>query len=212
MKAKEKQEKKQPRKGRIVFRIFMIALISLFLGGMIYSINARRVLHNAMPMPFGVGLSVVLTGSMEPTLSENDLVIVKEADSYEINDIVVYQRGTELIIHRLISVDGDLYTMQGDANNVPDEPVGLSVIKGKEVASVPYIGFVIRLLQTTVGKIVVIALAAFLLHRSRTKERTEDDEELDQIKDEIRKLKALEEERLDKAQTEAPPIEGPNKE
>ncbi len=190
----------------------MILLISLFIGGTIYTVNARRVLGNQMPMPFGVGLSVVLTGSMEPTLSENDLVIVKEADSYEINDIVVYQRGTELIIHRLISVDGDLYTMQGDANNVPDEPVGLSVIKGKEVASVPYIGFVIRLLQTTVGKIVVIALAAFLLHRSRTKERTEDDEELDQIKDEIRKLKALEEERLDKAQTEAPPIEGPNKE
>lgn len=208
----EKQSKQKSRVGRVIFQIFMILLISLFIGGTIYTVNARRVLGNQMPMPFGVGLSVVLTGSMEPTLSENDLVIVKEADSYEINDIVVYQRGTELIIHRLISVDGDLYTMQGDANNVPDEPVGLSVIKGKEVASVPYIGFVIRLLQTTVGKIVVIALAAFLLHRSRTKERTEDDEELDQIKDEIRKLKALEEERLDKAQTEAPPIEGPNKE
>ena len=208
----EKQSKPKSRVRRVIFRIFMILLISLFIGGTIYTVNARRVLGNQMPMPFGVGLSVVLTGSMEPTLSENDLVIVKEADSYEINDIVVYQRGTELIIHRLISVDGDLYTMQGDANNVPDEPVGLSVIKGKEVASVPYIGFVIRLLQTTVGKIVVIALAAFLLHRSRTKERTEDDEELDQIKDEIRKLKALEEERLDKAQTEAPPIEGPNKE
>ena len=61
------------------------------------------------------------------------------------------------------------------------------------IFSVPYVGLVVRLLQTTVGKLVVIALAVFLLNRSWRSERMEGDEALDQIKEEIRRLKAAEE-------------------
>lgn len=185
-------------KGRIVFRVLMIALISVFLGVTVYSINSRRVLHNAMPMPFGVGLSVILSGSMEPALSVNDLVVVRTADSYDLDDIVVYQSGSELIIHRIVAIQDGLYTTKGDANNAPDEPIDLSAIRGKEVLSIPYVGILVRMLQTTLGKLVVIALAAFFLSRSWRKERAEGDKELDQIKDEIRRLKALEEEALAK--------------
>lgn len=194
----EKQSIQKSRVGRVIFRIFMILLISLFIGGTIYTVNARRVLGNQMPMPFGVGLSVVLSDSMSPTLSTNDLVIVKEAASYHVGDIVVYQRNrsSELIIHRIIEINDDQYILQGDANIGSDDPISLSEIKGKEIASVPYIGLLVRLLQSTVGKIVVIALAAYLLHRSRAKEQTEDDDKLDRIKEEIRRLKAQEEDRL----------------
>lgn len=193
-----KTEEKAPRgRGkRTAFRILMIAVISVFFGATVYSINARRVVGNAMPMPFGVGLSVILSGSMEPTLSVNDLVIIKAADDYAVDDIVVYQSGSDLVIHRIIEKSDELLTTQGDANNTPDEPVALSAVKGKMIASVPCVGAVVRLLQTTLGKIVVIVLAAFLLTRSRQKERSEGDAELDQIKDEIRRLKALEEQSL----------------
>ena len=190
-------ETKKGRAGRSFFRILMILLISLFFGAAVYSINARRVLRNAMPMPFGVGLSVILTGSMEPTLSVNDLVLVRAADSYQLDDIVVYQSGSDLIIHRIVGIEGDAYITQGDANNAPDEPLALSAIKGKAVASVPYLGFLVRLLQTTLGKLVIIVLAALLLGRSWRRERSEGDAELDQIKDEIRRLKALEEASLE---------------
>ena len=195
--------KPKGRARRITFRILLILLISLFFGGAVYSLNARRVLGNAMPMPFGVGLSVVLSGSMEPTLSVNDLVVVHAADDYELDDIVVYQSGTDLVIHRIVDIQDEVYILKGDANNTADEPVPLSAIKGKEIFSIPYLGLFVRLLQTTVGKIVVIALAAFLLNRSWRKERSEGDEELDRIKDEIRRLKALEEEAL-AAQETAP--------
>ena len=192
MKERESESKKG-RGGRIVFRLLMILLISVFLGAAVYSVNARRVLHNAMPMPFGVGLSVVLSGSMEPTLSVNDLVVVRAADSYQTDDIIVYQSGSDLIIHRIVRIDGDAYITQGDANNTADEPIGLSAIKGKSVLVIPGVGLAVRLLQTTLGKLVVIVLAAVLLSRSRRKERAEGDAELDRIKDEIRRLKALEE-------------------
>ncbi len=188
--------KPKGRARRITFRILLILLISLFFGGAIYSLNARRVLGNAMPMPFGVGLSVVLSGSMEPTLSVNDLVVVHAADDYELDDIVVYQSGSDLVIHRIIDVQDEVYILKGDANNSADEPVAPAAIKGKAIFSIPFVGLFIRLLQTTLGKIVVIALAVFLLNRSWRKERNEGDEELDQIKDEIRRLKALEEDAL----------------
>ena len=54
-------------RGRIFFRILMIVVISLVIGLSIYSWNARRVVGNSLPMPFGIGSSVVLSGSMEPT-------------------------------------------------------------------------------------------------------------------------------------------------
>ena len=59
---------------KLLPRLLCYLLISLVLGGTAYSWNARRLAGNAMPMPFGVGLSVVLSGSMEPTLSVNDLI------------------------------------------------------------------------------------------------------------------------------------------
>ena len=54
---------------RIVFRILIIVLIGVVLGSVVYTRNAKRVMHDEFPMPLGFEVSVVLTGSMEPTLS-----------------------------------------------------------------------------------------------------------------------------------------------
>ena len=60
-----------------------------------------------MPMPFGFGISAVLSGSMEPEYSTDDLVIVRSTDVYQIGAVVVYQDGSTLIMHRIIAVDDD---------------------------------------------------------------------------------------------------------
>ena len=77
--------------GRVVLRALLIIVISVTIGLTVYTWNARRMFHNELPMPFGVGAAIVLTGSMEPTLNVNDLVIVKKTDNIEIGDIVVFQ-------------------------------------------------------------------------------------------------------------------------
>lgn len=182
------------RRGRLALRIVLIALVGLLAGGALYQLNARRVLHNAMPMPLGVGTAVVLSGSMEPVLSVNDLILVRAAQDYEAGDIVVYQSGSELIIHRIIAIDGDRITTQGDANNAPDAPFDRAAIKGRLSLRVPYVGLLVRFMQTTVGRIAVIALALFLLNRSWTREKSEDDKKLEELKAEIRRLKAQQEE------------------
>lgn len=181
--------------GRLVFRLVLMAFLGLFIGTSLYSLNAKKLFHNAMPMPFGYGTSIVLSGSMEPTLSVNDMVIVKEKPEYEVGDVVVYQSGYSLIIHRIIVAGNDSYVTQGDANNIPDNPIEKDAVKGVMVASVPYAGIIVRFLQSAPGAILTIALAILLMNLSWKKERAEDDQKLDAIKDEIRRLKQQEEAR-----------------
>lgn len=177
------------RKIKSVGRVILLAVISLIIGMMVYSWNAQTLAGNAMPMPFGVGMSVVLSGSMEPELSVNDLVIVRETDGYEIGDIVVYQDGSSLVIHRIVSIEDGTVITQGDANNVADAPISASAIKGKEVVHLPFVGVVVRFLKTPVGSILLIIAAIVLFELPHLRERKKAADEQEKIKEEIRKLK-----------------------
>ena len=106
----EKRSKKNP-----VLRWCLLAVLALIIGINLYSFNATTLAGNAMPMRFGIGSAVVLSGSMEPTLSVNDYVIVQAADSYAVGDIVVYQSGNSLVIHRVVEIDGENIIARGDA-------------------------------------------------------------------------------------------------
>ena len=172
-----------------VGRIVLLSVIGLIIGINLYSWNARTLAGNPMPMPFGWGVSVVLSGSMEPALSVNDLVIVSEQSEYNKDDIVVYQDGSKLVIHRIISVDGDKVITKGDANNTSDSPIDISLIKGKAVASLPFVGAMAQFLKTPVGVILVIIAAIALFELPYLQKRKRANEELEKIKEEIRQLK-----------------------
>lgn len=177
--------------GRIVLRAVLILVISLTLGLTVYTWNAKRMMHNELPMPFGVGASVVLTGSMEPTLRVNDLVVVKRADEYNVGDIVVFQQGNQLIIHRIIEKNDEeaKITTKGDANNIDDGQIPVSAVKGKYSFRVPFVGLIVKGLKTVPGIIIVLGLSAFLMIRSWRNERMESDKDLDDLRKQIAELK-----------------------
>ena len=174
---------------RIIFRIVIIVIIGVVLGSVVYTINAKRLLHDEFPMPLGFGVSVVLTGSMEPTLKVNELVFVVKADEYKEGDIVVYQKDNELIIHRIMLINGDQVVTQGDNNPVADDPVPMGSIKGKMKFSIPFIGLIVRGIRSVPGVLLILAASIFLMHRSWQKEKIDGDSELDAIKEQIRQLK-----------------------
>ena len=177
---------------KLVLRILALALLALFLGANLY-LSLSYAGGNQLPMPFGYGMAVVLSGSMEgdapDSLSIDDLVIVKESEGYAVGDVVVYQRGRSMTVHRIIEMDGNTLVTQGDANNAADEPIDLSIVKGKVIAHVPYVGLAVQFLKSPVGVIGVLALALFLMERSYRKEKDQGNEELEKIKAEIRRLK-----------------------
>ena len=174
---------------KTVARTVVILLIGLVVGINLYTWNARSLMGNALPMPMGYGAAVVLTGSMEPTIMADDLIFVAEQDSYDIDDIVVYQSGSILVVHRVVEMDELTVTTKGDANNVPDEPVRKEMIKGEVVACIPGVGGVARLLKTPVATIALLILAVLLLESSFRKDKKKHADDLEKIKEEIRRLK-----------------------
>ena len=167
----------------------MIVIVALIIGVNVYSLNASHLTGNSVPMPFGVGAAVVLSGSMEPELSVGDFLLIADRDEYNVGDVVVFQDGRMAVTHRIISIDGDRVITRGDANNTDDDPITKGQIKGEVVMAIPFIGHIVNAVKTPIGTICVLALAIFLLERSFNADKKNDKKELDDIRAEIEKLK-----------------------
>lgn len=171
-----------------LWRKVLYVVISLVVGINIYLWNAATLASNIMPMPFGWGSSVVMSGSMEPALSENDFVVIHEVENYQVGDIAVYQSGRMLVIHRIISIQGDTVILQGDANNAPDVPVPMSAIKGKLVLAIPKIGKLIRTVKST-PSILIILIAFLLIEQTWREQKRTEQENLQELKQQIQRLR-----------------------
>ena len=190
------QKKKAARKKRAVKKFWKkilqkipLVLVGLFVGIVLYLANAHKIVGNSLPMPFGYGIADVLSGSMEPTFSKGTLLLVKETEDVQTGDIVVYQSGSSLIVHRVVAVEGDTVTTQGDANNAPDDPFDKKEIKGIVVGWVPGLGTALEFCKTPAGMLLILALLLWLMEGSFRKEKETDEKELDAIREEIRRLK-----------------------
>lgn len=183
--------KQQGQKNRETVWIRRICLIlaGLVIGINVYLVNARGTGHNQMPMPFGYGVANVLSGSMEPTFSKGALLLVKQKKEPEVGDIAVYQTENRLVVHRIIRIDDDRVTTQGDANNVADAPVPRAEIKGVVAGWIPHLGIVLSWLRTPAGIVIILICAFLLVEGSFRRNREDDDRELEAIKEEIRRLK-----------------------
>lgn len=192
------KRRSRDKKGVSAGKIIAVILVVLVAYCCIFSLVAKMTAGESMPKPLGFGVGVVLTGSMEPTLHENALIIVTGAKSYSVGDIVVYQTGGTPVVHRIIELDekAGLLVTQGDANNTPDEPITLSKVKGKVAFSIPFIGLIARFIQTTPGLImvlIVILVLFFLSARTREQEKQEEigSSDTSDIEEEIKELRAM---------------------
>ena len=82
---------------------------------------------------FGYSVFTVSTGSMEPTISQNDIVIVKKTNDIKVNDIVTYEKDGNYITHRVISMSDDTLVTKGDANNTNDISIPRTSLVGKVI-------------------------------------------------------------------------------
>ena len=177
-------------KTKSALRTVIIVCIAVFLVVNIYLLNVQTLQGNALPMPFGVGAAIVLSGSMEPELSVDDLIIVVSREDYAVGDVVVYQSGSALVVHRIIEITDGLVTTQGDANNTPDQPIKLSDIKGEVAWKISYVGVVLNFIKSPLGVVIILAAAFLLMELSYRKEKRDSYSELDDIKAEIRRLQS----------------------
>ena len=191
-----------PKKAKIdvkfIFRAIVALIMSFVIGLSIYTANAKLVFGDDMPMPLGFGVGVVLSGSMEPELSVDDVIIVYRDDQYVVGDTVVFQSHGILVVHKIISIDGDSVTTQGTANNVCDEPIEMDQIKGKVIDHIdaeyskPFLA-VVDFVRSPIVAMLIIGMSAVLLFFSYKSDKKEKEAkstaDLDRIRAEIEALK-----------------------
>ncbi len=168
-----KEQRKKNIKGRTVF---LCALV-LFLIINVYRWNAESAAGNRMPMPLGIGCSVVLSDSMVPALHTDDLVFIRKTNDVQVNDIIVFQDGKMLVIHRVVAIKGDMLQTKGDANNTPDVPIHISAVKGKLFLTIPGVGAVFQTLRQPWIITGLLGMALLLTVLSNQKESAVDAQE-----------------------------------
>ncbi len=112
---------------------------------------------------------LVRSESMTPSINMGDMVVVGPLNNplgkgVEAGSVVTYERGGELITHRVLSVDGEVLLTKGDAVEDPDaQPVKLSSVTGVYLFKIPYLGYVSSYIRTKVGWFLVIVIPAAVL-------------------------------------------------
>jgi len=126
------------------------------------------------PYPF----YVVASGSMEPALEVNDILLVQGHDpieDVEVGDIIVFDRpdGAEkVIVHRVVEVlseDPRTLRTRGDANQISipgtDFPITGDKYIGKVMHIVPKVGYVTKALAPPVNYILIAIIIGFMVFK-----------------------------------------------
>ncbi len=94
--------------------------------------NNVYVLHAKWQIKSDYEVYEVISNSMAPTLSTSDYIIVNMcASEFEVGDIVMYRISSfsSLVTHRIIDIDGDVYTVKGD-NSIDSKTINKNQIIG----------------------------------------------------------------------------------
>lgn len=116
----------------------------------------------------GIEPFVVESGSMEPTIQTGSLSFINKHTDYDnikVNDVIAFKLSSgDRVTHRVINITEEGMETKGDANNVSD---GISTTKnnyiGKNIFSIPKLGYGVKMIQTTRGKIVLGTIIVVLL-------------------------------------------------
>lgn len=144
-------------------RALLVCLLFLLLLFNLWQLAARTVFKQDLPMVFGFSPIIVLSGSMEPTFSVNDMIVIRRQDSYAVGDVVTFDDGGFFTTHRIVSQSPEGFVTQGDANNTEDSGyLSPAQIKGAVVFTIPAVGAFLLFLRTPLG-ILLLVLAGPLL-------------------------------------------------
>ena len=56
---------------------------------------------------------IVMSNSMAPKLKRGDLILVKEQESYSVNDVITFMRNSETVTHRITSSSNNSFKTKG---------------------------------------------------------------------------------------------------
>ncbi len=117
-----------------------------------------------------VKFMTVAGSSMEPTITESDVVVVNTLKTQPaVGDIVSYRHTfdgnhTYIVTHRVVKIADEGYITQGDAYAKPDGyTVAPEDVVGVLLFKIPYIGALVHFAGTLTGLLTLVILPAAVL-------------------------------------------------
>lgn len=121
-------------KVKIFVKWFSTIILVLIVFLILIYLSSKLVFKDKVPNAFGYSILRVVTGSMDPTISVGDFVVIKKCDKYKVNDIITFiDSNDNIITHRIKKIDNDIIVTKGDANNTLDDAIKLSDVQGKVI-------------------------------------------------------------------------------
>jgi len=139
----------KPRKNLLRWAAGTLGVVALI------AVSVLVTLITLIPQTFGGAGIIIETGSMSPRINPGDVVAVRpvEFSQIQVGDIVTYAAEDALVTHRVVEVlplvsgQPNRLITQGDANQVPDQPITEAQVRGRLEYVVPRVGLVIPFMR-----------------------------------------------------------------
>ncbi len=111
---------------------------------------------------FNVRPVIVVSGSMEPEIATGSLAFIDgDLKAPDIEDIIAYRSGENIVTHRVVDMKDGGYVTKGDANEVADPAlVSPGQVEGTVVGDIPGAGKAVGYIKSPAG--IVIILIVFI--------------------------------------------------
>jgi len=147
--------------GKVLYNLVFVFLVLI----------AFIVVLSSFNIPGNIKMYTVQSGSMEPTIHTGSIVVIKPMTEYLLKDIITVvdpENSKMTITHRIAGTDNIngmiFFTTKGDANNAPDNEKRLqSSVLGKEILSIPLLGYIVGFEKTMPGLVILIIIPATII-------------------------------------------------
>ncbi len=195
---------------KILARVLDVICVIIIVFALVILLSVVLNRSDSAPSVFGYSAFRVISGSMEPSIKINSLVLVKNCEASEIKegDVISFYSsdpalGGAINTHRVIGISDDggiSFTTKGDNNAIADEyPVPAAQLVGKVVYYSSAMGVVVRLLQNPLVFILIVAIPLLILiiknvvtmvNAAKAVEAEEKQAALEKTLEEVRRLRA----------------------
>jgi signal peptidase len=143
-------------------RIILVSLVTLTTTLLLTVLAVTVYWHTQ-----GGAILAVQTGSMVPTFSRGDALVVRRIAPADlaIGDIVSYEsalRPGTTVSHRIVYIDRKARTVttRGDHLAQPDTPIAINAVRGRAFVLLPKFGYVVTALHTPFGLVAMVYVPA----------------------------------------------------
>ena len=146
-----------------------VIFINVILGALI--LIGLFLLVSFLPLKNNYKILAVTSRSMEPKIRVGSIVVSQPMNNYRVGDIITFNSGAtkkDNTTHRIVKVNNKngaiSYTTKGDANKSADSvQAQLSKVVGKEIFTIPLLGYLLVYIKTLPGLILLIVIPGTII-------------------------------------------------